>query len=122
MKYVVLFLALTTLSCDEIFDNKACTLIGCVDGLSVAIPSNAQLPYTVTLQAPGVASVSVQCTSANGCGTNVFFENQTPATVTVTITWQGTTLTKQFTPVYKESQPNGEDCPPVCRQATVSFS
>jgi hypothetical protein len=43
----------------------------------------------------------------------------TPAKVTVTVTRDNAMIgTKDFSPTYKKSQPNGPDCEPVCNNAS----
>jgi hypothetical protein len=49
-----------------------------------------------------------------------FLENQTPANVTVQITTSADTTSRDFTPEYKVSRPNGPGCDPECKQAAVT--
>jgi hypothetical protein len=45
--------------------------------------------------------------------------NTAPAHVTVTVTRDGAVIgTKDLTPTYKKSQPNGPDCEPTCNSAS----
>jgi hypothetical protein len=45
-----------------------------------------------------------------------------PAKVTVTVTRDGAMIgTKDFSPTYKKSQPNGPDCEPTCNNASVAL-
>lgn len=86
---------------------------------------------------PCDASPSVTCTGAkgffigeSGCAmaadqqgfSEIQFETS-PKQITVTISRDGSELAKQtFEPTYKESQPNGPGCEPICRQASASIT
>ena len=100
---------------------KVCTLIGCSDGLTVALQSRPAGAYRIELRVPGVAAPYVyDCPDPSRCATGALFEELTPETATVTVTTARGTVVRDVRPSYTTSRPNGEDCPPVCRQGTVT--
>ncbi|HEU4989472.1 MAG TPA: hypothetical protein VFT41_06805 [Gemmatimonadaceae bacterium] len=103
---------------------RACTLIGCDSGITIMLSGTAAASVTrVEVSAPGDTTRAHDCTSTSPCtGTfGVWFANYTPATVTVHLVMATDSRTYTITPTYKDQQPNGPDCPPVCHQATLSI-
>lgn len=96
----------------------ACTLIGCVNGLTLELRGNLPDTYTVTARA-GTVVRTRECSTAQPCG-QIVFEDFNPNTVTIEVTSAAGTVRREVTPEYRESRPNGPNCPPVCRQATVA--
>lgn len=111
-----------------------CTLIGCLGGITVNISG---LPpgsdYEVTLILPSGEKTNLQCGDSpevnpfeNSCAeSGAFFtlpsDVEPPGEITIEVIVGGVSTSQGFTPVYEKSQPNGEDCPPVCYNATVNF-
>ena len=111
--------ALTLGGCD-VLGPGACTLVGCSDGLAVALQSTPTSAYRVEVRVPGSPSSYVfDCPDPARCGTLVRFDEFTPSSAFVTITTDRGTVRHEVRPSYVVSRPNGEDCPPLCRQATV---
>ena len=122
-------------------DGRACTLIGCLDSFSIRPTDPASLApgaYEFQLVIDGrsiTCSTGVPVTDAvDACenrGTGPLTVVLTPpdriqditvsgspSTVAITIVRDGqVVVSKIFKPSYRESQPNGPDCPPICRNA-----
>jgi hypothetical protein len=98
---------------------QICTKIGCSDGLNVLVENAPATPYTVEAVLPDGTSRTAQCEAAPGCEGGVFLADITAAEVTVRITAGGGTSSQVVRPEYVETQPNGPNCPPTCRQARV---
>lgn len=102
-----------------------CTLIGCVDGLSVSFTGAQPASYTLEARAAGHEPVIVDCSSDQAtfqCRPDgTFLADFTPEEVTLHITWDGGEVERTVRPVYTESRPNGPDCPPVCRSGQVTI-
>ncbi len=107
-------------SCDGLGITKGCTLIGCDSGLLVQLQGAVPDTLTITAQSPGGSAQTVTCTTA-ACTQYVFFRDFTPASVTISVRGAGVDLVRTVQPSYRVSQPNGKDCPPTCRQATVQI-
>ena len=99
---------------------RVCTLIGCNDGLNVVVNASLQQDYTVTVTSGGQTLHTFSCRAGQPC--QAFVENKTPATVTVGVATAMGPVSKEFTPEYRVNKPNGPDCPPDCRQATVTVT
>ena len=89
----VAFLLLSSTGCGVIGPGDSCTLIGCNSGLTVHLNAKPTGAYKVEV----VSHPFVRITTSTG-------------TKTVEIT----------TVNYVTSRPNGPDCDPECRQATVN--
>ncbi|MFO0626182.1 MAG: hypothetical protein U0325_11250 [Polyangiales bacterium] len=99
-----------------------CTLIGCADGVDITW-SGASSQDRGTLVADGVTyafdcaaapSSTVWCTS-----TGVRLQ-RTPTALRVDVVTPSGARSGTFSPRYTTSRPNGPDCDPVCRGATVT--
>ncbi|MEZ0372024.1 MAG: hypothetical protein ACAI44_23235 [Candidatus Sericytochromatia bacterium] len=105
---------------------KACTLIGCVDGLNITLKGQVAQSYTLKLKVQGQPDQNLSCpegTSGHICFPNgsVFVNNYTPQSVEITYTAGEKTVTKKFNPSYSTSNPNGPDCGPTCKQARIEL-
>lgn len=110
-----------------------CTLVGCSGGLSIDIdnlPAGAK--YQVSLMLPSGDTITQVCDEnpeisfEKSCTeTGVFLalpvDTAPPDSVTIEVTLNGQTYTKDFTPTYEKFQPNGENCPPICYNADILF-
>lgn len=95
-----------------------CTQIGCNDGLNVELDGFDQ-EVELELTA-GEETRTVTCLPPGPC--RHFIPDFTPAEVTATaLLDDGTEEERSFTPEYREERPNGPDCPPVCRQASIRW-
>lgn len=97
-----------------------CTLIGCTNGLAVVVNTSLQQQMTVTVKAGTQTLATLQCSAGTPC--NTFIENQTPSEVQVTINVSGGTVNRTYNPQYQMHRPNGENCPPECKQATITVN
>jgi hypothetical protein len=116
---VTLVLVAALASGCDVVEPTACTLIGCT-GLVVEVTgAPAQTPVTVVVTAPDGSTRSSTCTSATGT-CPVSFPDFTPASVTIRVVTsiQTTEVTSQ--PMYEVTRPNGQSCPPECRNARVT--
>ena len=142
-----LALALALAGCGALSPQpQGCTEIGCVNGYQITLSSASPWKagkYTVEVVSDGVtttctATLPLTSTSTAECtgagvqiglsGSMLPAEQQslsdillasTPRAVKITVSRDGAQLvTKDFTPKYKTSQPNGPDCEPTCTSAT----
>lgn len=98
---------------------QVCTLIGCESGLSVVVDPAPQGDYTVIAE-EGATTRTVECVQ-NGCPDGAFFADFTPETVRIRVIAGNDTTEQTVTPEYETMQPNGPECPPTCRRATVTI-
>jgi len=99
-----------------------CTLIGCANGLTIALQSKPTVAYRVEVQASAFSPVFVfECPDPARCTDQVRFDDFTPQTATVTITTERGTARQLVQPNYVESRPNGPNCEPLCRRAVVQL-
>jgi hypothetical protein len=111
-------LVLLLSSCSDV--GQVCTLIGCYDGLSVTLASPPATPFRVEAYVQvGLGSRYTQTCNATPC--YVFFPGFTPPAVRIDVIAGVDTVTREFTPAYVLSRPNGPQCDPECRNATVTF-
>jgi hypothetical protein len=117
-KLSIVVLSLGLAGCSGDVYNSACTLIGCEDGLAIDVQGAVPASYTVTLEAPDGAPRVFECGPTRFCQP-LFVAEFMPETVEVRVQAEGVDFTAEFTPTYSVSRPNGPDCPPECRQATI---
>jgi hypothetical protein len=108
----------------SVFDpgDDVCTLAGCFSGLRVELAARPTGPFRVEVTsaaAPGGATYVFDCPDAARCGPGAFFPDFTPERVTVRVVTSGGAVTRDFAPAYRTFRPNGDDCEPTCREATV---
>lgn len=114
---------------------QLCTLVGCVGGLNIelaGLPADAS--YQAILSFPSEKTNTLSCGSNDNsipfeksCSTNgAFFsldpDISPPDEITVTIVLDGKQVSQDFRPVYEKFQPNGENCSPVCYNATIKMN
>ena len=101
-----------------------CTLIGCTDGITVRLTALPTGPYRVEIlvgSGPGGPSYAYDCAGGSACLQDIFFPELVLNSIIVRVTTPlGTRDTEIANPVYETSRPNGPDCPPLCRQASVT--
>lgn len=95
-----------------------CTQIGCSDGLNVELDGfDEEVELELTA---GEETRTVTCLPPGPC--RHFIPDFTPAEVTATaLLDDGTEEERSFEPEYRDERPNGPDCPPVCRQASIRW-
>ena len=101
---------------------RVCTLIGCDDGLSVVVNHTLPQSFTVTVRVATQTLHTFRCDPGQPC--QAFVRNQTPEEVTVSIDAGGgqPPVSRTYRPEYRINRPNGADCPPDCKQATVTLT
>ena len=117
MRIFPVFLALLLFGCNAPPEPVACTMIGCSNGLSIRVNSTQTSNYSVTVSANNQVIGRFDCTAGQQCMN--FIENQTPDSISVVIQSSGGTVTRSYRPEYQNNRPNGPNCPPECKQATV---
>lgn len=104
---------------------QACTLIGCLNGITVELEALPTGPFKVELLltstgAPNNPTYEYECTSGTNCRQSIHFPELLPGYVRVRVTTATGVRTTEFVDVeYVLSYPNGRACPPPCRNATV---
>lgn len=94
-----------------------CTQIGCNDGLNVELDGfDDELELELTADGE---TRTVTCLPPGPC--RHFIPEFTPAEVTATAFLGDREEERTFEPEYREERPNGPDCPPVCRQASIRW-
>ena len=101
---------------------QACTRIGCESGLSVTIRGDRGGDVTVKVASAEGVVREFQCDGdARDC--TAFFGGYMPDdNVTITVTKQEGSVVRAVPVTYRDVQPNGEDCPPVCRQGQAELT
>jgi hypothetical protein len=105
---------------------EVCTLIGCSSGLAVNLSSAPVGAFSVEIlpDAPigNPPTYRVECGgSAPECGAQVFFPDLIIERAQVRIVTTLGTVTHPIGPVqYGTAYPNGRQCSPACRRATVT--
>jgi len=108
-------------SCDLSGRQQVCTLIGCDSGIRVVLTAPPTVPYRVEAYVPGSGARQVrECSAGGAC--NITFAGFTPVEVSIEIITAADTLRRDAVPVYVVSRPNGADCEPECRNATITVS
>src|SRR5688572_27680274 len=106
MRGLAMLAVIATVACSGNSEPEVgCTLIGCNDGLNVVVNSTLQQDFTVTVSAGGQTLHTFACRSGQAC--HAFIENQTPASVTVSVSTATGPVSKTYAPEYEISKPNG---------------
>ena len=128
--YISILLLLLALSACEMMTSPTeelfeCTAIGCDDNLTVWIYGDIPDEFMMVFEASVHPMVNVKCPSGeihgavmleDGCDSRILtLENYAPQEVTITLSWDDTTIERVFQPEYETIHPNGLDCPPECR-------
>lgn len=96
-----------------------CSGIECANALVVDL-DGAPSSYVIEARGPNETR-RFTCTEVSLCNEAVF-ENFTPTQVTIRVTWSDGSVEQVVTPAYEVVQPNGPDCPPICRRAVVTIT
>jgi hypothetical protein len=115
---------------------QECTLIGCVDALTISLIGNVPDGFTIEVVADDGTTLRARCTDDDEArdpesgvvlpdvlcrkGSIVFFRFA-PEEVNIRFAWQGGEAAETAHPVYDAVRPNGPDCPPECRVGHVEF-
>jgi hypothetical protein len=99
----------------------ACTLLPC-PGLTVQVAGVIPTAYTVTLSSVNEPSVSMTCSVAAPCPSNlVHFWGHAPDIATVSVVWADRSVAVTAQPEYGTVYPNGQQCN-ACRAATITVT
>lgn len=108
----------TTLRCAFTLPLAGTTQPACDAGLTVTV-----VPGQICIQTQGDAASSSTCNPLPGKFVETVTLSGTPGQVHV---WQyvddAAILDAAVAPQYEERRPNGPECPPVCRQASVAWT
>ena len=117
-------LALLAAGCSTAAEPKTCTEIGCTSGLTIKLDAAPAGPIRVELLAGGEngARYVVDCPTVQGCAGGAWFPGFTGDYAVVRATTSEGAFNWEVRPTYSVVQPNGPDCPPTCRTATVTLS
>jgi hypothetical protein len=99
---------------------RACTMIGCENGVTVQLASVPAVPFSVELTPTGGAPTIKECTAATACGSELFFAGVSADSVTVKVTSPAGESVTRAKAEYAVTRPNGPQCDPECRQARVT--
>ncbi|MDE0248199.1 MAG: hypothetical protein OXU69_00115 [Gemmatimonadota bacterium] len=116
-------LGLGALSGCSIFAPVDCTLIGCINGLTVGLTSPPTGPYSVELHVPGAEEPFhvYECDGGPSCHHYIHSPRLNLKHVSITVTTvAGSVVTDVPNVEYQRTWPNGRHCPPPCVQATVT--
>jgi hypothetical protein len=100
---------------------QVCTRIGCSDGVTVEVTGNRTAHVAVEVVAGGVVVDTFDC-EASDATCRSMIEGLSEGRITVTIRSGDQSNQRTYEPEFRNVRPNGPDCPPVCRQATVSIA
>jgi hypothetical protein len=108
-------------SCDSLV-GRSCTLRPCVGGLVVEVTGDvSQEPLNIEATTPGGTQLTEPCHLLGEHCLAIFDADFTPEQATIRIMGASDTTVHVVHPEYTVSYPNGTDCGPVCRSATVGI-
>lgn len=105
--------------CDSALFSGDCTLIGCVNGLTVALANPPAGAFAVEVRVPGALVQRRECESVARCGP-LFFANVVEVSATIAIVTSGGEVSRDVRPQYSRVRPNGPNCEPTCLHAEVT--
>jgi hypothetical protein len=118
---LLLFFLPLLASCEAIFSPRACTLIGCTDGLTVQMVDLPVGACTLEVLLPGGEIRTFECAQASAFPAHLFVPGVAAEEITLRVTTEAGVRTETGRPVYSKLRPNGRGCPPVCWQAEVTM-
>jgi len=98
---------------------RACTEIGCSDGLYVELQGTPGAALEVVASTLSAEERSAGCIVPPAGSCVVAFDGFVPQEVTLAVLGGDRPVSVTVEPAYEDLQPNGPGCPPICRQATV---
>lgn len=97
-----------------------CGLTSCEPGLSIEVRGDRGGDITVKIVAADGQMRSFECfADASTC--TATFADYTPENVSVTVTKKESNVIRSYNLRYDNVRPNGNDCPPVCKQAHIDL-
>jgi hypothetical protein len=99
-----------------------CTLIGCESGLHVRLETLPAGPVKIEVfgQSGDAAPAYTYDCTRSACDQTVFFPGMILEQGSVRVTSSAGIRSTAIRPFYNSHRPNGPNCPPDCRQATVT--
>jgi hypothetical protein len=100
-----------------------CTLIGCESGVTVHLASLPNGPFRVDVKPRGASDVAYvyECSDGAHCQQNIFFPGLITDYLTVTVQAGAASRDTEVVQIqYTSHRPNGPNCEPDCRTATVT--
>ncbi len=100
-----------------------CTGIGCASGLQVNFDRVPPSGTVVILQFDSSeVRWEVECGTDANCSNGLFFPGLVVDYVALRLVTAEGEILHELRPEYEVSHPNGPDCPPTCRNATVTVA
>ncbi len=105
----------------RLLDPQACTTAGCAGGLFIEFDSRPTAPVRIEVTVPSESHIPLVAECANGlaCDNGVLFPSFYPGTIRLKVTHGSASSEREVAPYYAIVQPNGPDCSPTCRIATI---
>lgn len=97
-----------------------CKLAGCEAGLSVEVRGDRGGDINVKIVSADGQMRMFDCDSDTPQCTATF-DDYTPENVSVTVTKKESNVIRSYNLKYNNVRPNGDDCPPVCKQAHIDL-
>jgi len=105
--------------CGNPFGATACFEIGCDSGIRLTFDAPPPAGTIIELDSSSGFPWRLECGVDWNCDFDPFFYGFTPEHVTVRVVTSTGEVTASVRPKYLKFQPNGEDCPPTCRVASI---
>ena len=99
---------------------EVCTEVGCDSGLIVTVTNGPAEPYRIEARVGGTLARYVHSCAGHACTAE--FLDFVPSHVFIYVMTESDTTFREVRPNYDVSQPNGPDCEPTCRFATVTIT
>ena len=122
-RFAVFAAIVLTLACKRDTE-RACTLIGCLNTLTVEVQNAPPGPITVQAVPIGTPDTvhTATCPGDGGCTNAVYFVDFAPVHVHLKVITIAGTREWDVRPSFLTSQPNGPGCPEICRSGTVRLT
>ena len=116
--------ATSVIACSHAEVTVPCPLLACESGVIAHLASLPAAAFRVDITPRGSSGVvySYSCAAASKCTQDIFFPGLVLDNFTVVVTVGASTRSSDIAPTYVTNQPNGPNCPPTCRTATVNVA
>ena len=119
-------LLLTVVSCGDGIgfwppSGRACTLVGCLGGLSVFVQDSPPGPWRVEVLTDTSATRTFDCPSGVRC-LGAMHPDLLPGRVSIIVSANGRSQRHDTTLVTVVSYPNGRQCGPECRRQIITLA
>jgi hypothetical protein len=106
--------------CEGLFGARDCTLIGCMNGLSIELTDIPPGPLKLEVVLPGGETQIMTC-AQHTCPPYFFVPDVRPDEVTLRVITDAGIRTETMRPQWSRTQPNGRGCDPVCWEGSVTM-